>query len=72
MFFDADGRLTEFVGQRYAGGQLETWSVPVAAYGALAGLQLPTRCRAVWKLARGDQEYIEVLITELDHDPVDW
>ena len=70
MFFDADGRLTEFVGKRYAGGQLETWSVPVVAYGELAGLQLPRRCRAVWKLARGDQEYIDVMITELDHDPV--
>lgn len=69
MFFDAHGRLTEFVGQRYAGSQLETWTVPVVAYGALAGLQLPTRCRAVWKLARGDQEYIDAMITELDHDP---
>lgn len=67
MFFDADGRLSEFVGQRYAGGELATWSVPVLAYGELAGLQLPTRCKAVWKLARGDQEYIDVTVTELEH-----
>ena len=70
MFFDADGRLTEFVGQRYAGGELETWSVPVVAYGELAGMQLPTRCKAVWKYARGDQEYIDVTVTELDHHRV--
>lgn len=70
MFFDADGRLTEFVGQRYAGGELEIWSVPVVAYGELAGLRLPTRCKAVWKFARGDQEYIDVTVTELDHHRV--
>jgi hypothetical protein len=70
MAFDADGRLTEFVGQRYAGRELATWSVPVVAYGELAGLRLPTRCKAVWKLARGDQEYVEVTVTELHHDRV--
>ena len=69
LFFDADGRLTEFVGTRYAGGgRLETWSVPVVAYGELAGLELPTRCKAVWRLDRGDEEYVEVTVTELHHD----
>jgi hypothetical protein len=68
LFFDADGRLTEFVGRRYTGGKLETWSVPVVAYGHLAGLELPTRCKAVWKLDRGDQEYVDVTVTELHHD----
>lgn len=68
LFFDADGRLSEFEGRRYADGELETWSVPVTAYGELAGLNLPTRCKAVWKLARGDEDYIEVTVTELHHD----
>lgn len=68
LLFDADGRLSEFEGRRYADGVLETWSVPVTAYGELAGLNLPTRCKAVWKLARGDEDYIEVTVTELHHD----
>ena len=72
MFVDTDGGLTEVVGQRYAGGRLETWSVPVVAYGALAGLQMPTPGRAVWKLSHGDGEYIDAMITGLDHHPIFW
>lgn len=68
VFFDADGGLTEFVGQRYVAGELKPWSVRVVAYGELAGLQLPTRCKAAWKLPGGDQEYIDVTVTELHHD----
>ena len=36
-FFDADGRLTEFVARRYVGSNLETWSVPITAYGEFEG-----------------------------------
>ena len=68
LFFDTEGRLTEFVGRRYAGGDLETWSVPITAYGEMEGLNLPVRGKAVWKLAEGDQEYIDVTITELHHE----
>jgi hypothetical protein len=60
--------LTEFVAQRYAGSNLETWSVAITAYGEFEGLKLPVRCKAVWKLANGDQEYIDVTITELQHE----
>jgi hypothetical protein len=48
LFFDTEGRLTEFVALRYAGvgRDLETWSAPVTAYGELAGLRLPVRAKA--------------------------
>jgi hypothetical protein len=68
LFFDPEGRLTEFVARRYDGANLETWSVSIAAYGQLEGLNLPVRGRAAWKLAEGDQEYIDVTITELHHE----
>jgi hypothetical protein len=68
LFFDADGRLTEFVARRHAGSNLEKWSVPITAYGEFEGLKLPVRGKAVWKLADGDQEYIDVTITELHHE----
>jgi hypothetical protein len=68
LFFDADGRLTEFVGQRYSGGDLETWSVPVTEYGEFEGLRLPSRAKAVWRHAGRDEEYIDVTLTELHHD----
>jgi Family of unknown function (DUF6920) len=55
------------VARRYDGTNLETWSVSIAAYGQLEGLNLPVRGKAVWKLAEGDQEYIDVTITELHY-----
>jgi hypothetical protein len=67
LFFDPDGRLTEIVGQRYSGGGLETWSVPVTGYGEFEGLRLPSRAKAVWRHAQGDEEYIDVTITDLHH-----
>jgi hypothetical protein len=30
--------------------------------------RLPTRGKAVWKLEHGDEEYIDVTLTELDHE----
>ncbi len=37
-------------------------------YGELGGLRLPVRGRAVWKLADGDVEYIDVTVTELQYN----
>jgi hypothetical protein len=72
MFFDEIGRLTDFVAERYrtveGGFALERWSTPVAEYGELAGLRLPVRGGAVWKLADGDLRYIDVTVTELQYD----
>jgi hypothetical protein len=68
LFFDSEGRLTEFVARRYTGSNLQTWSVPVTAYGEFEGLKLPVRCTAVWKLPEGDQEYIDVILTALHYE----
>jgi Family of unknown function (DUF6544) len=72
LFFDAAGRLTNFVARRYAiAGKrhdLQTWSVPVTGYGELEGLKLPVRVTAVWKFADGDREDINVTLTGLHYD----
>ena len=72
LFFDAAGRLTNVVARRYAiagkSRDLQTWSVPVAGYGELEGLRLPVRVKAVWKLAEGDREDIDVALTDLHYD----
>jgi hypothetical protein len=69
---DPDGRLTGFVAERYrmtgGGLDLETWWAPVTEYGELAGLRLPVRGKAVWRLADGDFEYIDVRVDELAYD----
>jgi hypothetical protein len=68
LFFDSEGRLTEFVARRYIGSNLQTWSVLVTAYGEFEGLKLPVRGKAVWKLADSDHEYIDVTVTALHHE----
>jgi hypothetical protein len=72
LFVDAAGRLTNFAARRYAitggRGDLRIWSAPVTGYGELAGLKLPAGVKAVWKLAEGDLEDINVTLTELHYD----
>lgn len=71
LFFDEEGRLTEFVAKRYrtpGASSPETWSTPVTGYGQFEGLQLPARGKAVYKQPGGDFEYIEVIITDVRYD----
>lgn len=72
MHFDAEGRLTEFVAERYrivnGGYELTTWVTPVTEYGERAGLRLPVRAKAVWRLPEGDLEYIDITITGVQYN----
>jgi hypothetical protein len=73
MFFDAEGRLTNFKAMRYrekAGEySLDPWSTPMTGYAELAGLNLPTRGRAVWRLPDGDLAYADLEVTEVEYNP---
>lgn len=71
LFFDGEGRVTDFVAQRYrtpGASSPDTWSTPVTGYGEFEGLRLPARATAVYKLPDGDLEYIDVTVTELRYD----
>ena len=72
MYFDEEGRFKDFVAKRYrtveGGYNFETWSTPAYEYGELAGLRLPVRGGAVWKLAEGDLKYADITITHLEYD----
>jgi Family of unknown function (DUF6544) len=72
LFFDSAGRLTNFAAQRYAvtggRGDLRMWSAPITGYGDVEGLRLPVGVKAVWKLAGGDREDINVTLTELHYE----
>ena len=72
LFFDDAGRLTNFVAQRYRENKgtfsLDTWATPMTAYGMLAGLNLPIRGQAVWKLPSGDLPYADVELKEVDYN----
>ena len=71
MFFDQQGRLTDFVAQRYrtpGASDPDTWSTPVTGYGEFEGLLLPAVGKAIYKLPGGDLDYIDVTITDLHYD----
>jgi hypothetical protein len=72
MYFDEEGRLTDFVAPRYrevsGTNELDTWSTPVTAYGEYEGFKLPVKGKAVWKLKEGDLEYMDVAIPALEYN----
>ncbi len=72
LFFDDAGRLTDFVAQRYRENQghfsLDTWSTPMTHYGVLAGLNLPVRGQAVWKLPSGDLPYADLELSSIEYN----
>ena len=71
MFFDTQGRLTDFVAKRYRtpdASDPDTWSTPFAGYGEFDGLRLPAGGKAAWKLPGGDLEYFNVTVTDLHYD----
>jgi len=70
LFIDPEGRLTNFRAIRYNTGTQseESWETPVSAWDRLAGLELPTRGAADWKLFGGDLRYIELEITSVTYE----
>ena len=72
MLFDDVGRVVDFKAERYreidGRFQLDQWSTPVETYGVLAGLNLPTRGKAIWHLDDGDLSYVDLEIQEVQYN----
>lgn len=74
MYFDNEGKLINFTAPRYrdmGNGkfELENWSTPIREYGEFGGLKLPLKGSAVFNSKEGDLEYIDVTVTDLEHNP---
>jgi hypothetical protein len=73
LYFDQVGRLNDFVADRYyqidngKSYEIRKWSTPFTEYGEMAGLNLPIKGKAVWKLDDGDFEYIELEVTGIEY-----
>jgi hypothetical protein len=69
FFVDEVGRLTNFETNRFRENKgtytLDTWTTPMTEYGRLAGLNLPVRGQAVWKLPTGDLPYADFTLTDV-------
>ena len=72
LYFDDEGKLTNFVAQRYMMEDekysLETWATPIEEYREINGLRLPVKGEGVWKLDSGDFPYIRVEITDIEYN----
>ncbi len=72
LIVDDSGRLINFVTRRYRENKgtytLDTWTTPMTEYGVLAGLNLPIRGQAVWKLSTGDLPYADLTLTEVEYN----
>lgn len=72
FIIDELGRLTNFIAKRYRENKgaytLDTWTTPMTEWGELAGLKLPIRGQAVWKLPMGDLPYTDVKLTEVEYN----
>ena len=70
VFFDADGRLTNMVAQRFdreAARELP-WSTPISDYGVFDGIRVPVAGEAVYARGEGDMPYIRLRVTDIEYD----
>ncbi len=66
--FDAKGRVTEVVGERFssATGALETWRVQIVDWTTFDGVEVGSRGDVVWALKDGDFVFYRWAIVELE------
>ena len=72
FIIDDQGRLTNFITKRYRENKgsytLDTWTTPMTEYGERAGLNLPIRGQAVWKLPTGDLPYADFTLSMIEYN----
>ncbi len=70
--FDDEGRFVDFHADRHRDmgdgrSELTRWSTPIREYAQLGGLNLPAGGEAVWHLAEGDFEYIQIRASRVEY-----
>lgn len=72
MFFDDQGRLLNFLAERYreidGSYQLDYWSTPITEYGTYKGFNIPQSGWGVWQLPEGDLAYVKLTLTAVDYN----
>ena len=70
--FAESGKLKSFQCERYYNGpdgySLENYYAPVWAYKEFAGIKIPTKAKAIWRLDSGDFEYYDMEITDVEYN----
>ena len=72
FIIDEAGRLINFITKRYRENKgkytLDRWTTPMTEWGIMAGLNLPIRGQAVWKLPTGDLPYADFKLAEVEYN----
>ena len=67
---DEQGRVAGLAAKRWFNGEtLEDWEIPVAEWRVIRGVEMPTRGGARWKLAKGDFDYYDWEIVDVEANP---
>ncbi len=70
--FAESGKVKSFQCERYYNGpdgySLENYYAPVWAYKEFAGIKIPTKAKAIWRLDSGDFEYYDMEITDVEYN----
>jgi hypothetical protein len=70
--FSEEGKLVAIEAQRYFGGKkdatLEKWLVEIMDYKVFNGIEIPNKCRVIWKLKDGDFNWLNLEITDLEYN----
>lgn len=70
--FSAEGDLVSFQADRYYGGKddskLEKWYIEMSSYTKFQGIKIPNKCSVTWKLKKGDFNWLNFEIIELDYN----
>lgn len=71
--FNTDGDLISFEADRYYGGSkdatLETWHVEILSFKEFNGIRIPNKSRVIWKLPKGDFNWLNLEITDIEFNP---
>jgi hypothetical protein len=71
FYFDEAVAVTNMIAPgryRDASQTYDRWEAPISAYGEFAGVKIPTKGEAVWKLDSGDLSYGRLEITEVEYN----
>jgi hypothetical protein len=73
FYFDENGRLTQFVTERYMGSGKDAkkhfWIVKALQHQVFDGISLPSKCNATWVLENEDWTWAEFEVTQVEFNP---
>jgi hypothetical protein len=73
FYFDENGRMTQFVAERYMGSGKDAkkhfWIVKALQHQVFDGISLPSKCNATWKLENEDWTWAEFEVTQVEFNP---